>query len=129
MRDPRDMTSRRTDGVFTVPPGHWLVLVPQQDGAATVLTVEPDERSAVAWRAELVRRIVATPESGHHVLTTADGRVLHTADAPAAFAGMQRGATIHGPVELLVVRVETTLPPMRRADARLHRLLPGRFPS
>ncbi|MGO1770626.1 MAG: hypothetical protein ACTHZX_11790 [Microbacterium sp.] len=122
-------STRRGEDTSLVQAGQWLVFVPGGDGDATVLSVESSEQDALDWRAELVRRIIATPDSGFLVLSTTDGRVLFSSDLRSVHRSVQRFEGLPGPRELIVARAETPLLPLRCSDSPLHQLLPGRFPA
>jgi len=122
-------STQHGEDTYPVHAGQWLVFVPNADGDATVLSVESSEQDALAWRAELVRRIITTPDCGVAVLSTADGRVLFSSDLRSVHRRVQRMQGLAGPRELMVARAETPLLPQRRSESLLHKLLPGRFPE
>ena len=120
--------ARKTPQTFTVRPGHWLVLMAHESGFPTILTVEPDQQQAIAWRDELVRRIGLSPDAGH-MLTDPTGRVFLAPGQSAMMSRLTVGSPFTGPRELLVLRVDTSMPHLPRTEAALHSLLPGRFPG
>lgn len=120
--------ARSTPPTFTAQAGHWFVLVAHESGFPTILTVEPDQQQALAWREELVRRLVHTPTMGS-ILTDHTGRVFLAPAQGGMASRLTVGSPFTGPREILVLRVETTMPALPQTDSPLHRVLVGRFPA
>ncbi|WP_420111697.1 hypothetical protein [Pseudactinotalea sp.] len=120
--------ARKAPQTYTVRPGQWLVLIAHETGFPTILTVEPDQEQATAWRDELARRITAMPEAGT-VLTDPHGRVFLAPRHPGVAASLTVGSPFTGPREILLLRVEGRLAPLPHHESDLHRLLPGHFPD